>query len=839
MRSMKIKAVVYAIVFVAAAVLTYIFTIGKTVYHTDTTSMSAAGLPVIYMTTENGIQYNYLHGYTGEVNELLIHDALTPIGSDRELIISVRQYGCAVSGISYEVSTTDLETLIERNSVSDYSGMNGVIIADFQFKNLLETGEEYLLKIILNTEKYGEVAYYTRMIKLDSPDTDRKLKYVEDFSENTRRDETLRNVLAKLEPDSSEDNTNLGRVNIHCKLSQVGFADLEPELLTDRYFTITEMDEERASISVTYKAKTADDSGKFEYDIKEFYRIYQPDETTTYVYNFDRWMDQIFDPDKGISGRGEIYLGIRSSDEVNMKNSSNGNISVFADGGNLWEFSAVKNNFTQIFSFENDKTDGVREEYAQHDIRIMNVYNNGNVDFLVYGYMNRGVHEGELGISVFRYDAAEKVTEELAFIPRTDLLDNIGRDVEKLAYFNAANILYIYSNNSIIYLDCTTKEYMVVADDILSDSSAMNQEEKIFVYQTGSDANKCGEINILNLENGVINTISAKDGEYIKYLGYIDGNIVYGEMDSDMLLTTPVGADITLMHRIVIIDSEGNKVRAYSEDNVFYTSALFKEAQISFERMGYNEDGELIKLSDDSILSNYKDTSSVMEVVTRATEFRQKEQYIALVATGNSNAAVNTGRYVFSSDSTVLISEVYKQGNEFYYSYGFGGLYEINQNVSAAVTAAQNSGGVVVDYNAHTIWNRYKPTSHKIEIAQELLTVSEQPLVAATEVIMNITGSKLSAAKLYENGYSAIDCINAAAGHVYDLTGCSAELALYYVGKGHPVIAQTGDNDYELIYGYNSKSIQTYNFVEGIHKNYSKTEFESVISIYGNILITY
>ena len=40
-------------------------------------------------------------------------------------------------------------------------------------------------------------------------------------------------------------------------------------------------------------------------------------------------------------------------------------------------------------------------------------------------------------------------------------------------------------------------------------------KEKIFVYQTGSDANKCGEINILNLENGVINTISAKDGEYI------------------------------------------------------------------------------------------------------------------------------------------------------------------------------------------------------------------------------------------------------------------------------------------------------------------------------------
>lgn len=839
MKSMKIKAVVYVLVFVIAAVLTYIFTIGKTVYNTDTTTMSSAGLPIIYMTTENGIQYNYLHGYTGDVNELLIHDALTPIGSDRKLIISVKQYGCAVSGISYEVSTIDMGTLIERNSISDYSGKNGIIIADFEFKNLLETGEEYLLKICLNTEKYGEVSYYTRMVKFNNPNVDAKLKYVNDFSENTRKDETLRNVLPKLEPDSSEDNTNLGRVNIHCKLSQVGFADLQPELLTDRFFTITEMDEERASISVTYKAETADDSGSFEYNIKEFYRIYQPDDTVTYVYNFDRWMNQVFDPDKGISGRGEVYLGIRSSDELQMKNSSNGNVSTFVEDGNLWMFSAVKNTFTKVFSFEADKSDGIREEYQKHGIRIMNVYNNGNIEFLVYGYMNRGVHEGELGISVFRYDAANKVTEELAFVPRTDFVETIERDVNKLAYFNSANILYIYSNNSIIYLDCTTREYMVVADNILPDSCGMNEEQNVFVYQTGDDEYTCTGFNILNLENGVINTIEAKEGQYSRYLGFIDGNIVYGEMNSDMLITTSTGKVITPMHRIVIIDSEGSIVRSYSEKDVFYTGAVFKESQISFERMSYDETGNLVKIPDDSILSNYEDTSSVMETVTRATEFRQKEQYISLVETGNSNAGEQESKYVFTSDRTILISEIYKQNNHLFYSYGYGGLYKISESIADAVMAAYESGGVVVDYNAHTIWNRYKPTSHETDIAEELLVKSEDSLIAATEVIMNMTGSRISAASMYERGYTTTECISAATGHVYDLSGCPVDLALYYVGLGHPIIAQTGDNKYELIYGYNSKSVQSFDFTEGVHKNYSKTDFDKIISNYGNILITY
>lgn len=59
------------------------------------------------------------------------------------------------------------------------------------------------------------------------------------------------------------------------------------------------------------------------------------------------------------------------------------------------------------------------------------------------------------------------------------------------------------------------------------------------------------------------------------------------------------------------------------------------------------------------------------------------------------------------------------------------------------------------------------------------------------------------------------------------------------MGLGHPIIAQTGDNKYELIYGYNTKSVQSFDFTEGVHKNYSKTDFDKIISNYGNILITY
>ena len=127
MKAIRIKAVVYTLVFIVTAILTYMFTIGKPVYTVNTSGMKSAGLPIIYMTTDEGIKYNYLHGYTGGVNELLIHDAITPIDDSRKLTISIKQYNSIISGVSYELGTTDGESLIERGTLSEYKGYDGII----------------------------------------------------------------------------------------------------------------------------------------------------------------------------------------------------------------------------------------------------------------------------------------------------------------------------------------------------------------------------------------------------------------------------------------------------------------------------------------------------------------------------------------------------------------------------------------------------------------------------------------------------------------------------------------------------------------------------------------
>ena len=54
-----------------------------------------------------------------------------------------------------------------------------------------------------------------------------------------------------------------------------------------------------------------------------------------------------------------------------------------------------------------------RQDPAVHDIKILNVDETENVRFMVYGYMNRGMHEGSIGVQVCEYNGMLNTVEEL------------------------------------------------------------------------------------------------------------------------------------------------------------------------------------------------------------------------------------------------------------------------------------------------------------------------------------------------------------------------------------------------------------------------------------------
>ena len=61
----------------ATFAITYLLKTDGAADKTDTRTMSEAGLPVVYMVSEEGTGYNYLYGYNSEINYSELHGVIT------------------------------------------------------------------------------------------------------------------------------------------------------------------------------------------------------------------------------------------------------------------------------------------------------------------------------------------------------------------------------------------------------------------------------------------------------------------------------------------------------------------------------------------------------------------------------------------------------------------------------------------------------------------------------------------------------------------------------------------------------------------------------------------
>lgn len=93
-----------------------------------------------------------------------------------------------------------------------------------------------------------------------------------------------------------------------------------------------------------------------------------------------------------ISDSGSVMLGIRSS-EAEYRANEAGSVICFVQEGDLYSYDINNGMIIKVFSFRDAEGIDERENWNHHDIKIVSVDEAGSIDFVVYGYMNRGTHE--------------------------------------------------------------------------------------------------------------------------------------------------------------------------------------------------------------------------------------------------------------------------------------------------------------------------------------------------------------------------------------------------------------------------------------------------------------
>lgn len=832
-------AIVIAVFFISLFVAGSIINQGTT---DMTMEMGQATFPVVTVRF-NGIEMNPMHGYRKEMKTNLMRESITPLMSGRKVALQIDRFGTEIDSIAFEVRSVDGERLIENTQVPEWEERDdGTLFATLELKDLIDMNQEYELIVLITPASGDTIRYYTRIISQEDYHVTDKLEFVKDFTTKTFDKEAAKSLTKYLESNSSGDNTNLGKVTIHSSFDQITYAGLPITAKTDPQITIREIDEQTGSFVTDFYVTTSDTEAENLYHVQEYYRLrYTSDRI--YLLDYERTMDQVFQEDGNAYANNKIMLGI-TEDDVQMEESDDGNILAFVSGNRLFSYNTVDNKMAYLFGFYDKDNKDTRTFYNMHRIKILDVSEGGNVTFLVYGYMNRGKHEGEVGISAFYYDSTVNTIEELVYIPSEEPQDVIIEKVNRLSYINRDGILYLMDNQHIYGINFTERTYEMVADHLHYNGYVISDSNRMIAWQEGDSLENSQTVVLMNLNTGVQKRIEAKASETIVPIGFIEEDLIYGIVNKNDIVTDYARETVLPMYCVKIENENEGVLMTYEQENVYVLSGSVNQNQITLQRVSKSEDGTYVEIAEDQIV----DAESVslgrntIEVVVTQNYEKIRQIVLRKEIDVNSMKQLTPKEVLFEGERSVYLRSSDEEQEQFYV-YGKYGIRGIYGNEDQAVDAAESEAGVVLNSAGNYVWKKtIRSTRNQIMAIQpDMVTEERDSLAVALDTMLSYEGIMRNSAYMLQSGETIRSILEGALSEcqVLDLSGCSLDAVLYYVDRDIPVLVMLQDGNAVLLIGFNEMNTVIMNPQTGtIYKmgmNDSKTWFKEN----GNRFITY
>lgn len=806
MKKTIIRIAVCVVVFLASALI--IGSIMNQGHNNMTMEMAPATLPMITMES-GGVACNELHGNTVEMDVAYQKDCITLLGEGRQANFTVDTFGREITGISTEVRSIDGSRLIENSEVTGWKANGKSFSVSLTLKDLIDTNTQYSLTLILELEGEQKVYYYTTILWNDDVHISEILEFATDFHGKLYDKEVAKELTKYLEPNSKlTDNGTFHKVNIHSSFQQITWGSLEPVQEDAASIRLTQISGNVASLLMDFVVSTGEGKNKIYYNVEEYYRVRYTSERM-YLLDYERTMTQIPDTTR-MYANDKILLGI-TDENVGMMESADGNTVVFSDMGQLLSYNAATNRLTVIFSFYDKDNADRRTLYDNHGIKILDVDEGGNVKFAVYGYMNRGRHEGETAIQIISYDNSLNTIEEEVYIPYSKSYAVLKDEMEQLLYRNRQQHVYFFLENGVYDVDLENRSAEQLVSIRQDDSLQVSENHEIIVWQEGDDINHSNQLNVRNLNTGEQTVIRAEDGEAIRPLGFMGEDIIYGVARESDIRTENSGQIFYPMYKVCISNSSGDNLKEYGQDGIYIVDCAIEGNQITLSRIQRSENGSYQEILDDQIMNNVEEEPGQNKVVTADIDIYERYVQIQTKTTIDTKTikVLNPKEVVFEGGRELTLDAVSEVSRYYVYNaYGVQGIYSAP---GKAVKEAYDSSGVVANDRGITVWLKGNRVSRNqiMAIKEESVTDQKNSLTVCLDNILRHAGITRNTEYDLAQGKTAIQILeeNMTGVQVLDLSGCSLDAVLYYVNQDIPVLAILEDGEAVLVTGFNEFNV--------------------------------
>lgn len=834
-----IKPIVLIVVFIAA-LITFCITTNKG--NKDmTTKQADATLPVMSFNLDK-IKINTLHGYTTEMDPTKMRDCVIPISDDRKLSLSISTYGIAVDRISYKIRSMDGKRLVADDEISSFSNKDNTIQADISMPNVMDENTEYLLVFTI-TSGQDNVYYYSRIMQTDGKAAAKVVEFAKKFHDETFIKDDKSFFTTYMETTTGDRNT-LAHVDLTSTVSQITWGSMAAAQYTNPVIALKEINDSYDVVTIDYVMSCVDGKSETEYyNVREYFRLRQT-ESRMYVLNYERTANQIFNSENSfISDSGSVMLGIRSS-EAEYRANEAGSVICFVQEGDLYSYDINNGMIIKVFSFRDAEGIDERENWNHHDIKIVSVDEAGSIDFVVYGYMNRGTHEGEVGTGVYHYDGLAHTIDEEAFIPSKTSYEVLKAEMGKMLYLNEKNEFYLMMDDSLYRINLGSMSVKKVVEGLSTGSYCASESNRYFAWVDSANQYSSNTIKVMDLKSGKTFEVKKGDDQYLRPLGFIGEDFIYGQANAADVVYDAAGNTTFPMNGLIILDtSDQSELKTYTPSGGYVEKISVDGYTVTIDLIAQNN-GVYAEIGQDTIMNREADSKQKIALDTSQSDTKLTVSAISIAGGKKPDKLkqLTAQMTINSHDTTVDLK--FDDNTVHFYVYAKGDVIFASDNISDAIKQANDSMGVVIDSNQQYVWMRARKNAVNAfaNIACNETDKDADSVVKSVSAMLTYNDVTVSVSELIGAGSSAVDVLknNLPDKEILDLQGVSSEDIIFYISQGNPVFAMTGNTSAVLVTGYSSNgALYIYNPDNGATTSMSYEDADRMFYNGGLHFITY
>lgn len=903
----KINVLVRVIVMIMVFVITIYFVniFENRNYKNLAKEMNDAELPLAYVSYGDTL-LNCMHGYTSDVDITLLRDSITPIDEQKHIEILVQNDKKYASGYSYEIRSIAGDSLVEKGDIEAADNDSGYDKLDINVRMDLKKDMEYMLVVKASSEKGLAASYYTRIVVNDDYHEAELLKAVQEFHDASfdfnalETESVIGTYKTEYTGASTGDSFGLGHVNLANDYADIMWDGLKPTVVSDINIYIKEIDVNYAVIEMEYKASSITDQDVTSYyAVKEFYKAgysfvevsdseaggedsygedsygdasYEEEysytdeesqggqaEETSHtepkitMFSYDRYVDEYFDR-TGIDALNNVYeIGIVSSDDLEYRYVENNKKIAFVRNGQLWMYDYDQGEITRVYSFCADDYTEDAATYDAHNINIMEFADDGNLTFSVYGYMNRGDHEGKLGIGLFTFDYSTLEVDELLFVECNVPYEAMKTETSRLTYYDGQKFYYMMGGK-VNAVDIKNRKQSYIAENLSAGDVKVSADMSVMAFGENEDQSRNTRITLMNMKTGNSYDITAGDGECLICYGFKDSDMVYGVSD---IADAGVDADLESFSetkyseesrdnipakRLYIVGSDGSQIKEYAKDGC-YLMQVDVNANLLYLTRGEKSNGKFVAIKDDFITFKEDDSKQTIGTVHNSSITGYDRLYFTvpenIYLSYIPNLNITKEKIDDQNSSMIMTIEREKVTYHVYDNLGLSKIYDV---AGDAINYAESVAGIVVSSDGEVIYRKMESQEYNT-IAAGIFHHStgtvDASLTDCLYMVLNYQGVQVTEdeIKQYSDPMTILNTLGKKKG--INVTGLSLDMLLGYVSDGIPVISRIDDGRYVLIVSYNDEDVRYYDPVENKEIVVSREEYIDMMVVCQNESYTY